>query len=384
MTQPVNNHTSVPVAAQRGRSAKRQPPEPQPFRDQVRPLRDGQRRRADQQQPMVAERAEAEALPPRRDRAPVGEGRAGRLHQVPERHAAGARRLAPAALHARLHELDEVVGDRRVLHCTARIAAMRPRGDSASSPVARNVGQCGRHNPQLTQVASSSWSMRRSTARHRTRHVVSKYPRRFMPEGHTIHRIARDQRRLLVGPAGGGQLAAGPLRRRRGAGRRGGARPDRALRQAPLLLVGERAGRPRAPRAVRQVPGAPRCRATRADRHGAHAHVDRRGDDRPRRTDRVLDRHPRRARRDRRPARSRSACGATPSRRSRSSGCCAASRRSAHCCSTSRCICGVGNVYRAEALFVNGIHPSRPGRELRPGRAARRCGPPSLRCCARA
>ncbi len=27
-------------------------------------------------------------------------------------------------------------------------------------------------------------------------------------------------------------------------------------------------------------------------------------------------------------------------------------------------ICGVGNVYRAEALFVNGIHPSRAGRDL--------------------
>ncbi len=27
-------------------------------------------------------------------------------------------------------------------------------------------------------------------------------------------------------------------------------------------------------------------------------------------------------------------------------------------------IAGVGNVYRAEALFVNGIHPSTPGRSL--------------------
>ncbi len=27
-------------------------------------------------------------------------------------------------------------------------------------------------------------------------------------------------------------------------------------------------------------------------------------------------------------------------------------------------LCGIGNVYRAEALFVNGIHPERPGREL--------------------
>jgi endonuclease VIII len=29
-------------------------------------------------------------------------------------------------------------------------------------------------------------------------------------------------------------------------------------------------------------------------------------------------------------------------------------------------MCGVGNVYRAEALFVNGIHPSRPGRGCDP------------------
>ncbi len=27
-------------------------------------------------------------------------------------------------------------------------------------------------------------------------------------------------------------------------------------------------------------------------------------------------------------------------------------------------MCGVGNVYRAEALFVNGIHPNRPGRDV--------------------
>ena len=29
-------------------------------------------------------------------------------------------------------------------------------------------------------------------------------------------------------------------------------------------------------------------------------------------------------------------------------------------------ISGIGNVFRAEALFVNGIHPSRPGREITP------------------
>ena len=41
---------------------------------------------------------------------------------------------------------------------TERIASMRPRGEYFSSPVTRNVGQCGRHNPQLTHVAASSAS----------------------------------------------------------------------------------------------------------------------------------------------------------------------------------------------------------------------------------
>ena len=39
---------------------------------------------------------------------------------------------------------------------TALIAARRPRGEAVSSPVSRNVGQCGRHNPQATQASSSS------------------------------------------------------------------------------------------------------------------------------------------------------------------------------------------------------------------------------------
>ena len=36
------------------------------------------------------------------------------------------------------------------------MAAMRPRGDAASSPVTRYVGQWGRHRPQLTHEASSA------------------------------------------------------------------------------------------------------------------------------------------------------------------------------------------------------------------------------------
>ena len=39
---------------------------------------------------------------------------------------------------------------------TARIAAIRPRGDADSSPVSRYVGQCGRHSPQATHADRSS------------------------------------------------------------------------------------------------------------------------------------------------------------------------------------------------------------------------------------
>ena len=51
---------------------------------------------------------------------------------------------------------------------TERIASIRPRGESASSPVTRKVGQCGRHNPHATQVLSSSGSSDNVIAAHRT------------------------------------------------------------------------------------------------------------------------------------------------------------------------------------------------------------------------
>ena len=39
---------------------------------------------------------------------------------------------------------------------TARMAAMRPRGEAVSRPVSRKVGQCGRHNPHDTHETMSS------------------------------------------------------------------------------------------------------------------------------------------------------------------------------------------------------------------------------------
>ena len=39
---------------------------------------------------------------------------------------------------------------------TARIAAMRPRGEAVSRPVSRKVGQCGRQRPHATHLTTSS------------------------------------------------------------------------------------------------------------------------------------------------------------------------------------------------------------------------------------
>lgn len=55
---------------------------------------------------------------------------------------------------------------------TARMASMRPRGEYRSSPVTRNVGQCGRQSPQLTQVAASSESSPSTDAPARWEPVV--------------------------------------------------------------------------------------------------------------------------------------------------------------------------------------------------------------------
>ena len=64
-------------------------------------------------------------------------------------------------------------------HWTLRIASMRPRGDRPSSPVARNVGQCGRHNPHATHDDSSCSSRCRSNAI--SRHPTVAYPTRPTP-----------------------------------------------------------------------------------------------------------------------------------------------------------------------------------------------------------
>ena len=69
-----------------------------------------------------------------------------------------ARGLAAAALHALVHRVANASSIGAPSSSTARIAAMRPRGDAISSPVTRYVGQCGRHSPHATHATSSSSS----------------------------------------------------------------------------------------------------------------------------------------------------------------------------------------------------------------------------------
>ena len=150
--------TARPAAA-----PQRETGQPGSLRDEPQPLGDGEQGRAGEQRAMPTEHAEAGPQPARRRAVGVGQRLAGAFHQVAERHAARARRLAAAALDARLHEPHEVaVGGARRATARPASASMRPRGDSASSPVTRNVGQCGRHRPHATHDDSSSSSRRRS------------------------------------------------------------------------------------------------------------------------------------------------------------------------------------------------------------------------------
>ncbi len=100
-------------------AAQRQACQAEAARDEPESLRSRERRRAGEQRPMASEHREAEPLPARRDRPLLGELFTRALDQPAERDPARAGRLAPTALHAGRHDLDEVVVDRSTppLHC---------------------------------------------------------------------------------------------------------------------------------------------------------------------------------------------------------------------------------------------------------------------------
>lgn len=246
--------------------------------------------------------------------------------------------------------------------CTARIAAIRPRGDFASSPVTRKVGQCGRQSPQLTHEASSSSSILRSidSSPYRPNGLRCRYRAVLMPEGHTIHRLARDQNRLLKGKVV--RVSSPQGRFAADAALVDGQKlldvsafgkhlfyewGDGSIGHVHLGLFGKfktyRTAEPPPPR------GEVRMRlvtdGATIDLSGPTACMIGDEDDRQRIVRRL---GPDPLRRDSDPglafdriSRSRQPIGALLLDQS--------------------VIAGVGNVYRAEALFVTGIHPSRPG-----------------------
>ena len=196
-----------------------------------------------------------------------------------------------------------------------------------------------------------------------------------MPEGDTIHRVARRFEAALVGKE---ILAAdcaerrSPLHRRASRARRANARVRRGVRQAPAAELLRRPGRPQPSRRERSLV---RSRRRSAELRKALAGARRRAGDREpeRRQDPADDQ--RRARPQRSgaaAARPRSAAtrlrpggGHLAPARLRAGG-----PASARPCSTRRLIAGVGNVIRIEACFLPGVSPWRPVGELTADEAA--------------
>ncbi len=176
------------------------------------------------QQPGMIERRQRHALPTRRH-ALLDERLAGSLHQPAVGHAGRARRLTPAALHARLERRDDLGRERRIveLHLAHRARCGRA-ATCVSSPVTRNVGQADRHRPHCTHVFSSSWSMPRSIS---------------------------DPSRVAAARARGSAVRSGRSWPSSG----GGSRPPARRVDAPAGAAHRTPGRPRSP------PRTTRCRA---------------------------------------------------------------------------------------------------------------------------
>ncbi len=317
---------------------------------------------------MSSEDGEAEPLPARRDPVVGGERRARVLHQVPEWHAARAGRLAASTLHAGLHELDEFSRHRRALgldspHCSdpaARRECLLAGG--AEGGTVRQAQAAADTRGKFVRIDRQPHGRcHRSPLRHLR--PACRYGA-AVPEGHTIHRIARDHGKLLSGRI---VEVSSPQGRFSDAVLVDGQRLDRIdavgkhlfyewanglVGHVHLGLFGKfrihRGAEPPPP--VGAVRMRLRCDEATIDLAGPTACTV--GD--PSVRDEIVARlGPDPLRRDARPqlvfdriSRSRKAIGALLLDQS--------------------VICGVGNVYRAEALFVCGIHPGRAGRDCDP------------------
>ena len=156
--------------------------------------------------------------------------------------------------------------------CTARIAAMRPRGDAISSPVTRYVGQAGRQSPHATQATSSSSSAgwRRHAALRSEREpagveLAGRVERVLDPRAARARFGERDAERVEAGCA-----------RPRAAASRPRPRPRPRARGEPGL------GRRRRRARCRRRPRRARCSRRRRGRRASAASAPGRTEIRPR------------------------------------------------------------------------------------------------------
>ena len=165
MTQPVKSHASgaPPTATRAARRLRgRQPREAEAARHEVQPLRERAATRCREQQPVArAARPGTRATRRRASAAAATALRAAARRVCPP---SGGRTARPTGTRPRSRGTARTRPSRagtrrrsaRRACSTARIAAMRPRGDAISRPVTRYVGQCGRHSPHATHATSSS------------------------------------------------------------------------------------------------------------------------------------------------------------------------------------------------------------------------------------
>jgi hypothetical protein len=163
MTHPVKSTTSAPVDRSRGRRTGSRSGRPR------RRLSPGGSTRARwataaSTDPARRSRGRSSAQSPARSTGGAGRGPAARAARVPsmrcpngtpEGQAGSQPRHCTQVSTAWAKDASSIATSPP---STRRMAPMRPRGDSASSPVTRHVGQWGRQSPHPTQAASSSAS----------------------------------------------------------------------------------------------------------------------------------------------------------------------------------------------------------------------------------
>ena len=174
---------------------------------------------------------------------------------TPLGHAASQARQAR---HSSIIVRERGVDRRRAPSSTARMAAMRPRGEAVSRPVRRKVGQWGRQSPHATHLTTSSSSGRRARGVPVEAHAHSSIRR--VEDAGGVERVAQAPHQVHAGrrgPPGVGAQGVGAVDDHRVPAELERPRRARGRRRRPTPPPPGRCPRPSAPRSRgRRPPGA--------------------------------------------------------------------------------------------------------------------------------